>query len=70
MQLLLAGTHLVEPGQFAQLFAGYIQSLYTITASVYTYIPVTSLDAFSLHNLSLFTNVEIQNCRSIEIRCT
>jgi len=46
LQLLFAGTHLVEPDQFAQLFAGYIHSLYTITASVYPYIHGTSLDFF------------------------
>ena len=35
----------------------YIQSVPPITASVFPYIPITSCDAFSLHNIPVFSNV-------------
>jgi len=33
--------------------------VYTVTASVFPYIPITSCDAISLHNIPVLINVEV-----------
>jgi hypothetical protein len=62
-QLVVDGTHLVEPSQVAEVFASHFKSVYDTTASKLFSNPVTSFDSVSSDNLSLFTDGDV--CRAI-----
>jgi hypothetical protein len=53
-QLVVDGTHLVEPYQVAEAFANHFKSVYDNTASRFPSNPITSLNVASSDNLPLF----------------
>jgi hypothetical protein len=58
-QLVVDGTHLVEPCQLAEAFANHFKSVYVNTAFKVPSNPATSFDVASTRNLSVVPVTEL-----------